>query len=825
MSQSTNQASASNAVPDSPSVVGISGLSSQNATTDFVDDAMVTKRDETANASRDELLNVINDSQLTTQTMLDFLAKPIVLANGSFSTADTYSFLNSYSMPYAALTSASGAMYLNKLRGYYGMQCDMRFRLVINANRFQQGRYCIGWVPLCSPGHTTSGLKNLLFNNMHMASLVQRTTVPHVEIDLATGTSAELLIPYTSPANFYSLTEPLSGNDEHPLGFVNVYPYSPLVSPAGSTVASYTLYVSFENVRLFGAASPQSGLSDREVSNRANGPVTSATMAMSRGFKEFSQIPYLSSYAKSISWVLERVSKTASIFGFSKPLQGDSLTKMNLLNAPSHSTMDGDSDARAISLLSKPGTVQVDGLFGTHYDEMDFSYIVRKSAWFQTGSWNTSQTVGNLYSIPVRPSIGIYGVGGAAHFTPLTFVTDMFQDWRGSLVFTFKLVKTEFHSGRLSFAFYPTDAISTYTADPYYVNRVIVDIRDTTEVVLTVPYISRTPWQYVGDHTGYLSIDIVDPLVAPATVSSSIIILTEVAGGDDFEVAIPGRFDYNITTIVPQSGLVETAIVRKTIGSSSVDASPVVATATCIGDKTSNFRAYLKRFTKTAYSGTPAATHILNGRNIRFPSDFIMATSGTPPATFWNTDTFGLVASCYGMVKGGIRFRDIIDMGMLSASSTDTTTSGIYKAPAIAYHCPDALGLLDQPLTTGNGSPSSITLALSSVVQTPGDNNALTIELPQYTTALARSTVDMFSFQTGSTVYGYNNSAQATTTRGYLTVSLPAHYNSLLNTSGDTDGYSLHNLYRSASEDTSFGAFISVPPLVVSTPVNVTGFF
>jgi hypothetical protein len=561
LSSSTNQVSATNVVPDSPSVHGVSGLATTNATTDFVDDAQVTKRDESANASRNELLNSINDTQMTTQSLMDFLSKPIVLRSGNFSTTDTYSFLDSISMPYTALTNTQGSMYLNKLRGYYGIAMDMRFRLVINANRFQQGRYCVGWVPLCSPAATTSQLKNLLFNNMHMASLIQRTTVPHVEIDLATGTSAELLVPFTTTANFYSITEALSGSDVHPLGFINLYPYSPLVSPAGSTVASYTLYVSFENIRLFGAASPQSGISDREVSNKNNGPVSSVAMAMSRGFREFAQIPLLSSYAKSISWVMGRTANVASMFGFDKPIQGDSITKMMILNAPSHSNTDGDSDVRSLSLYQKPGTVQVDGLFGTDYDEMDFSYIVRKYAWFQTASWTTSSPVGNLFSLDVRPSVGIASIGGALHFTPLCFVTDMFQNWRGSIRFKFKIVKTEFHSGRLSFAFYPTDDVASYVADPYYVNRVIVDIRDTTEVELIVPYISRTPWQYIGDRIGVVAIDVVDPLVAPSTVSSTVTLLCEVAGGDDFEVAIPTNFDYNITTITPHSGMVDTSSV------------------------------------------------------------------------------------------------------------------------------------------------------------------------------------------------------------------------------------------------------------------------
>lgn len=830
--------------PESPEVQGVSGLSTVNATTDFFDDGQVAKRDESAVLSRDEIYNTINDSQESMQTIINYLNKPIVIANGNFSIADTYNFLNSYSMPYSALVGGQGDMYLNKLRGYYGISMDMRFRLVINANRFQMGRYCIGWVPLCAPASTTSQLKNLLFNNQHMATLMQRTTVPHVEIDLATGTSAELLVPFTSPGNFYSLNEPLSATDEHPLGFINVYPYYPLVAPAGSTVASYTLYVSFENVRLFGAASPQSGISDKELSNKNNGPISSVAMAFSRGFKEFAQIPLLSSYAKNISWVMGRTANVASMFGFDKPIQGDSLTKMMILNTPSHTNVDGDSDVRTLSLLQKPGTVQVDGLFGTEYDEMDFSYICRKYAWFRTIAWNTSDSIGNIAQIGVYPVVGAATVAGSLNVTPLAFNSFLFQNWRGSMKFKFKLVKTEFHSGRLSFAFFPSDALATYTGEPYYVNRVIVDIRDTTEVELVIPYISRTAWQYIGDKIGVVAIDIVDPLVAPATVSTYVQILTEVAGGDDFELAIPTIWNYSPTSITPQSGvnhfdscsvstteifpqsgIVDTSMLSTTIGASVVNASPNVASSACIGDKVSNFRAYLKRYSKTTYSGTVATNHALNLKNLWLPTDYIMCTSAAAalPATYWNSDMYGVVASCYGMVKGGVRIRDILDYGVLSAGSSDTGINLWPKAPTIVSYSPLPTGQSANPIVNSNATVSTLSPNLSSVIQDVSNNFTVSVEVPQYTNGYARSVVDMITYQ--DTAYnGYQNGSQSTTTRGRIGIHTPSLISSNLN-GGLPSGYTLHNIYRSAAEDTSFGVFISVPPMVLNSSVIDNGGF
>jgi Fe2+ transport system protein FeoA len=258
---------------DSSIHVGHSNLQNQD-TTVFVDDANVVQRDESHVVHIDRTLMRMQDTNNDEQSIKSFLLRPIIIKQASFNITDTYSFLDSTSMPFTALNSANAVMWREKLRGIYGIRMDMRFRLVVNANRFQQGRYIMGWMPTAGMTRTVSALKEVALNNSHMATLVQRTTVPHVEVDLSTDTVAELLVPFVSCKSFYNLNAVLSALNDYPLGYLNIYPYSPLVSPAGSTTAGYTLYVSFENVQLFGASSPQSGLarhkriSDLEVSQK-----------------------------------------------------------------------------------------------------------------------------------------------------------------------------------------------------------------------------------------------------------------------------------------------------------------------------------------------------------------------------------------------------------------------------------------------------------------------------------------------------------------------------------------------------------------------------
>lgn len=819
--------------PDDPSVSGHSGIANVNDTTVFVDDAEVMIRDGSAISHVKDSIISLNDTQLYSQSIIDFLAKPIILTTGVFSTTDTYSFLNSYSLPKVAFDAAQGTMWKNKLAGYFGIRMDMRVRIVINANRFQQGRYCVGWVPLGGMVTTTSSLKALTFNNQHMATLIQRTTVPHVEIDLATGTSAELLIPFVSSQSYFPLNTLISGSNISSLGYLNVYPYSPLVAPAGSTTATYTLYVSFENVRLIGAASAQSGYSksmiknhrQAEISNKNNGPISSVASAVSRGFKEFSSIPLIGSICNDVSWVAERMAGAASIFGFSKPIQGDSASKISLINASNHSTVDGDSDARPLALLSKPGVTSLEGLSGTQYDEMDFSYIARKYAYFRQENWQLVSAVdATIMTIDVRPGTFSELAGGFLQFTPVAFLATFFTMWRGSIKLKFKFVKTEFHSGRLSFAFYPQDE-NYYAGNAAYVNRVIVDIRESSEVELIIPYIARTPWlntQGGNTTTGKVVVSVVDPLIAPATVSNYVTVLAEASGGDDFELSVPGGFEFTPTVMSPQSGFGsnDSKILRATIGNSVVSTDPLISTSLCIGEKITSFRPFLRRFNPISQSSVgnlPSTIFNLNKSEVTIIPDAIIASNGAMVVQNFRADSYSIIGSCYCLSRGGVRIRDVIDFGLYSQSVS--SASGYEVVDAVSITNTSAALLTGPPgeqdcivyeIPTSNYVSTEQGTMKPVVMQNMRYNNSLTVEIPQYTMGYARCVADIiiYSGETMTQRDKYLGGDTSSSTKAVVRINTPN-----LRTPAGLTGYSLHNLYRAAADDASFSVFISVPPM------------
>lgn len=811
--------------PEDSTVRTESGVTSIQGTTDFVDDAMVVKRDDSANIHMDDMISRMNDTQIAETTLLDFLAKPIILSKGTFSITDSYSFFNSFSMPYAAFQTANSIVWRQKLAGYFGIRMDLVFKIVINANRFQQGRYILGWTPMTGASPTTSNLKQIAINNMHNATLTQRTTVPHVEFDLASDTSAELVIPYASVKTFWPLNSILSSSDRDMLGYLNLYPYSPMVSPAGSTVASYTIYCSMTNIKLFGASSAQAGnkvlakigISDKEVSNSANGPISGVANAVSKGFKEFSSIPFIGEYAKGISWVSDRIAKTATMFGFSKPTQGDSLTKMQILVASNHTTVDGDSDARALSYLSKPGVVMMEGLSGKAYDEMDFSYITRKYAFFYSFTMSLSDSadyvLGTIYNVP---SASQTTIALASHMTPVCFVSSFFTLWRGSLKYKIKIVKTEFHSGRIAVSFFPTD-VDVFTGNSNYVNRMIIDIRETNEFEFIIPYMSTSPWHDYTSRTGIIQITVVDPLVAPATVSSTITFLVEVAGGDDIEFSIPSALNMNPQVVVPQSGGNENMLVSMTLGSTNIVADPNLASATAIGDKVSNFRTYLKRYSDLTPNNTLATNtaNLLNNNLLYMLPDAICGLPTIVPSNYYNADAYSIIASCYGIIRGGIRIRDVVNRGMLAVDA-NRSSPGLFKISTRVI----TSGLnnyIMQPL------PDNFTDQTNQhiIYQDMSSNPVISVEIPQYTSTYGRSKADIFLIQGGSTSStGITYSPWSSQTSLSLIIAAPTKTITGL----EIANYQvLHNISRAVSDDADFSVFISVPPMQQRSVVGQTG--
>lgn len=759
----------------------------------------------------------------------DYLERPQLMATGLFANTDLPTTFAKFKV---IDDLYSKALLYNKILGRYAFKADVRVRLQANATRFQQGRYILAWIP-SGGDNGMSGAD--AFNLFHAATTCQVTQLPHVEFDLNCDTEVELVIPFTS--YFMAIGQVSTGVNSMDVGTWFIYPYEPLAAAAGSLSCAYSVWANFENVKFYGSAIPQSGMkmqskkkgglsvAQKEAISVGKGPISTVLNGISTFAGTLSMVPMLTEIAAPVSWVTGILGQTAAAFGWSKP--SDESPSMRVVRQPQpfFSNVDVVDPGMKLSMSISNSINVLPGFAGTDIDEMSIDYLKSIPAFFSRFNYTTAQGVNAaLCNYKVSPMHCGYLAttlsGTATTFPPVAYIANAFGYWRGSLKFTFKFVKTEFHSGRLLISFNPVNSSYNGTVAPTvisnsnYVIREIFDLRRGNEFTVTVPYVNYENWSETeGGFIGYLSALVLDPLIAPSTVSSSITCLVEVSGGDDLEFAAPsgssaGHNLIQLTTF--QSGMTmqnveEPCEVSDIVlgGSTSMDADTVVAASfSCIGEKILSLRQYLKRFSPlSVVAGTAGSTFLLGdgvavGYTITPLMDVNLDFAVAPKAPTYSADPFTYFGAMYGLFRGSIRYRltnfSNSDQGTLMAAMT----AGRYSKSKYWN------------VVTPNGAPGSV-VALSRdsgfdnlAIGMVAANAGVEVTCPFYNRNHSAPVRGMLINGTTSTTTNTNLSGLATTAPE------APHTALVVALSAANSGYCFS---RAIGEDASFGRFISTP--------------
>jgi hypothetical protein len=794
------------------------GFVSTNATTQYVSDSNVVAGTVNKYVSVDRTI-FDSSSDNIYQDIRTFLAKPYLHINSTFTTTDTYSTHNAarFFSP-ASFFVNSATLHDDKTRGFLGFRATVVARLVVNANRFQQGRYILAYVPLGGVFNDDSPTSTCArWIEDHLSTLVQRTTVPHVEIDLCCDTEAILRIPFNSALNYFPM-DGGTGGSEGLWGMFKLYPYSPLSAVSGNTTCGYSLYFHMEDVEMVNACIPQSSrnvfssvksknATEVEQDSANIGPLTSSLIRVRDASSILAKVPLLSSYASTVSWFADIGASAAKVFGWSKPVVLAPSTRVTQNYLAYAANVDGPDMSFPISLSYENSVGMANGFSGTDIDELSFSFLNTIPAWFKTISWTTANASGASLSILDVSPLGdpvttIVNAATFNHFSPMQLVQTHFAQWRGSLVFKFKFVKTEFHSGRLMFVFNPYpehEGPEVVTlVNSIYAHRQIVDIRETNEFTFIVPYISEFSYKLQNLATGNLTILVLDPLVAPATVSQNVTILMEKCGGPDLEFAVPTASNYSYYTgITPQSGGAFSssgAAVNVcnnfdgTVGSSLIKYDGSLNSLFSVGEKITSVRTLLKLPNLLAPFVGQTPTNFLNVAPFSISSGTVVGVTNTAPSIL--NDAYSRFASCFVYSRGGIRLK-YVDSVAVTATQTFVVT--LFSQNGVAALDTNVVAYTATYPTTN--SFESVTVGLPSIYYRSGFPGE--VQVPQYGRLHSRPNVE--AVVNASSALGLPH--KLTIPRVFVSKhSLPG-------------GVITSAILRSISDDGNMGGFVSVPPM------------
>lgn len=626
--------------------------------TSYTVDTIVSGREMDAHSSSAAFVSKPN----TVSSVAQFLAKPIQLASGSWDILDpAAATLYGVSEVWSSLYNVD--VWSSKLKGYLGLRGTMVVELKLNATPFQQGRLKLSYYPMGqrAPKKVAS----------HFGHRIPISQLPGIEMS-ASQESVTLRIPYITPARYLELTSPTA------LGWGSLFlsVMCPLASGASnpSTSVAWSIWCHLEDVELVGQTdqnlvAPQSGLnvsSKRGApAEREQPPVSGILSAAGNLAGQIGRIPGLAPAAGTAQWALSAAKNAASAFGFSRP----NPSGMTLVTRdPFHygSTADGMDVAMPMSVLSDAKLVTLPGLSPSGQDEMSLQFIGTQWSFFQEFPVLTTNNVGTLLATIDTTPRGFRNTVSPSerYLTPLAYLGMMHYWHHGGVEVMFKLVKTGFHTGTLSFTFVPGVVTTTPTlTTASYCYRNIVDLQKGDSVCLELPWM--TPLDYLKTSAGHgkLFVHVVNALRAPETVAQFITVQVYVRAAKDKQWQAPVN-DGGAFPVSSQSGLVDTQggetevfgeAVCETVGGAPSNAMSVDIASESASEMPLSLRQYCKRYTFASTTIPPSISSI----SINPYVFAALPPTGTGYTAAFLNYNMSRYAAPFAFARGGMRIRMI----------------------------------------------------------------------------------------------------------------------------------------------------------------------
>lgn len=737
----------------------------------------------------------------------------------------------------------------SKLEGYGLMRSKLCLKFLINGSPFYYGSLMAAYTPLSGwrPDTASSGAVQ--------TSLIPYSQKPHVWLENQNCSTAHMELPFLYP---YPYLDVMTSQRLADMGKITLVQYAALLSANGtsSTPIDIQVYAWAEDVVLTGPTN----LPVVQSEFHHDGQISSTASAVASAAGALSNVPILGPYAKATSMAASGVGKVASLFGFTNVPNVSDVQPVKQMPFSLASTEISEPVAK-LSLQAKAETaLGAEQHGGPACDELAFNSFLTRSSFLVGSSWTTSGVVGEtIFTTAVAPQMFDRTSTQIAH-TPLSYAANFFQYWRGSIKYTFKVVRSPYHRGRIQISW---DAkANNLNQGPLLGNpntiSTIMDLDEESECSFVVPYMQPELFTktYAIDNTGtvlwstasapaaswlrangMLSVRVLNRLTAPEP-SSGVTVLVFVQACDDFEFAAPRDFDVyngnNILSLSPLTVGVAQSDIHYDDAAESHDIAPTGKASNLyhnvFGERVSSFREYMHR-SSLSFVYNPVNTSATAGVGVvrvpvkRIPPPpgvynngwWLGTTSSGAGQTVFYTKMHPIVGlgACFMGYKGSVNLTINVDQPV---TNCDVDTLCVYRvangdALSAAARTPQAFSLFT---TTGSAAVNTRDGLLATDAGRAGmaltntkTNTGLSVQLPFYSSA-AFSLFNPFNeYNNQDTLcdtnndwwnieWRYNKAATATTATGSLT-----------------------SVYYATGPDFDFVYFINVPVLnlVSVTPV------
>lgn len=488
------------------------------------------------------------------------LSKPMQVSQVSWTTTQAVG-TNIVDFTFPEVISTIDSVIRRTLSMYAFYKMSPVFRFQLNSTQFHQGQLIISFDPF-RQSTTTSPTTNRdvtpLFTQYYATGL------PSVKIMASESDPVELQIPYIHPKNFLS-SYSQSAQSYNIMGEIRVTVLNQLKAAEGAaTTLTLTTWVYAADASVHVPmyyhnllVQPTSLISTIKsgLQNGSNLVGNFATGQFGRGLRSGQGL----------------VDDLGKLFGFdypSKQISPDNTIK----NVENLAIARGATRSERLALdPSSSHTPDKEETMSVK-DEMDVNTIIQMPmllSQFQYNSTQAPQTL--LLRIPVTPYIfaNLDPTTTALGQQPsyLSFLSNFFNFWRGSITYEFEFVATRFHSGKLLVGFVPNFNLgqdeNSYANIANANPMAILDLQQTSKLSFTVPFQSTTPIKLTRyrplDESilGTVYVFVQNQLSYASNVQPSVDVNVYIKAGPDFTFLVPRHPNFNYTRPAPATQVVE----------------------------------------------------------------------------------------------------------------------------------------------------------------------------------------------------------------------------------------------------------------------------
>ena len=562
----------------------------------------------------------------STASLANFLSRPVKIHSFSWNLNDP-TFVTASIKPWTLYFNHP--VILKKVSNFSRLHCSLHIKVIVNATPFYYGSLRLVYQPLPDQ-------RSLLVEDNDLVPLSQ---LPGFYIEPQSMTTSEITLPFAWPGNWLDLG--LGANFDN-MGMIDFHQYAMLRSAngSGSTDVTVAVFAWASEVELAGPT--YSGVMQSEEYSETSGTISAPATAVANIASKLTDVPYIGPLASATATGARVVSGIAKLFGYSNPPMIDDVHAFQNKTFHAFSNSETRMPIDKLSLDPKNEVSISSSLAGLNeQDPLAFKNLLSKESYIGntmfSGIYPEETLIWSTYVSPAYRISRTSGGGAYQTLPPMSYVGEMFRFWRGSIIYKFRIIKTQYHKGRLTISWDPNkNIVADADSDSACFTR-IVDLETEEEIEVEIPYRGLSPYLKLGNANPYSSLSVptypaldkgtyngcltvrVQNVLTGPTVTPDINILVYVRAGDDMLYSAPRTINPLLTTFDP-AGVIQTTFepelnVEKSIAQNSVGYDEKVAMITT-GENIVSLRPLLHRTSLSTIQQFGTVTSALASGNV-----------------------------------------------------------------------------------------------------------------------------------------------------------------------------------------------------------------